>query len=112
VLADVCATLEKFPDYPLSALGWEHRRQNLLKEISQLDANIICLQEVQHNHFKQIFRPELTKQGYVVLFKEKKRERYTPTVDGCAIFYRMNQFDFLKCERINFRYFAKDFPPF
>ena len=82
MLAEVCATSEKFPDYPLSALGWEHRRQNLLKEISQLDANIICLQEVQRNHFKQIFHPELTIQGYVMLFKEKKRERYRPTVDG------------------------------
>jgi CCR4-NOT transcription complex subunit 6 len=88
VLADVCATSEMFPNCPSFALSWEYRRQNLLKEILQCDADIICLQEVQQNHFSNFFNPELTKIGYQGLFKEKQRRWYSPIVDGCATFYR------------------------
>jgi len=95
VLADVCATSEQFPNCPPFALSWEYRRQNLLKEILQFDADIICLQEVQCNHFSDFFYPELAKRGYDGLFKEKQREHYISTVDGCATFYRLNQFDLM-----------------
>lgn len=112
VLAEVCATAKQFPKCPSSALCWEYRRQNLLKEILQCDAEIVCLQEVQHNHFCNFFEPELAKLGYEGVFQEKQRRCYLPTVDGCATFYKLNQFDLIESWWINLSDFAQGFPRF
>jgi len=104
VLADVYATSEQFPNCPPFALSWENRRQNLLKEILECDPDIICLQEVQQNHFSDFFYPELAKLGYEGMFKPKQREGNIPTVDGCATFYKLNQFDLITLCSINLRY--------
>lgn len=96
VLADRYATSQKFPNCPSYALGWEYRRPNLLKEILQCQPDIICLQEVQHNHFCNFFKPELAKLGYEGLFKEKKRGYFTETIDGCATFYKVKEFDLIR----------------
>jgi len=101
LLADVCATEEQYSNCPSFALKWEHRKENLLKEILQGDVEIICLQELQQNHFIDFFYPELAKHGYEGIFKEKQREFYSPTVDGCATFYRRSQFDFWESQWIN-----------
>lgn len=95
VLADVYATSEQFPNCPSFALNWEYRKQRLLKEILQCHPDIICLQEVQQNHFISFFHPELAKLGYEGVFKEKERQLRITTVDGCATFYKVNKFHFV-----------------
>ncbi|KAK3714405.1 hypothetical protein QZH41_020634, partial [Actinostola sp. cb2023] len=42
-------------------LEWEYRKKNLLKEILHYDADILCLQEVEEQHYKDWFQPELFK---------------------------------------------------
>lgn len=46
LLANLYATRSKYPECPEWALSWEYRRQNLLNEIIEYDADILCLQEV------------------------------------------------------------------
>ncbi|XP_074263015.1 carbon catabolite repressor protein 4 homolog 1-like [Silene latifolia] len=91
ILSDIYLYPEKYFYCPQWALNWEYRRENLLHEIMQYDADIVCLQEVQSDHFENFFKPELAKYGYLAAYKKKTKEVYTGngyTIDGCAIFYR------------------------
>ncbi|KAK9271080.1 hypothetical protein L1049_026669 [Liquidambar formosana] len=92
ILSDLYARGGMYSYCPAWALAWEYRRHNLLQEIIGYDADILCLQEVQSDHFENFFKPELTKCGYSVVYKKKTKEVYTANqyiIDGCAIFYRL-----------------------
>jgi len=43
---------DQFGYCPPWALAWPYRKLNLLKELLAYDADIMCLQEVQSNHFQ------------------------------------------------------------
>ncbi|MCO5613501.1 hypothetical protein L7F22_067778 [Adiantum nelumboides] len=74
VLADLYATSDMYSYCPPWALSWAYRRQNLLREIVGYRADILCLQEVQSDHFDEFFQPELEKHGYVAVYKKKTTE--------------------------------------
>ncbi|CAN0879242.1 Carbon catabolite repressor protein 4 homolog 1 [Linum grandiflorum] len=105
VLADVYATNESYAYCPSWALSWAYRRQNLLREIVGYRADIVCLQEVQNNHFEEFFAPELDKHGYQALYKRKTNEVYSGTpniIDGCATFFRRDRFSHVKKYEVEF----------
>ncbi|XP_042448754.1 carbon catabolite repressor protein 4 homolog 1-like isoform X1 [Zingiber officinale] len=132
ILSDVCATNEAYSYCPTWALSWPYRRQNLLREIIGYHADIICLQEVQNDHFEEFFAPELDKHGYQALYKKKTSEvcfqiEYfqkkfhvlsfvaflilpliqvysgnPDTVDGCATFFRRDRFSHVKKYEVEF----------
>ncbi|KAM3736234.1 hypothetical protein ACB098_10G146800 [Castanea mollissima] len=83
---------------PKWALAWEYRQENLLEEIIKYDADILCLQEVQCDHFENFFEPELKKLGYSVMYKKKTgaglftAESEKSTNHGCATFYHSKLF--------------------
>jgi CCR4-NOT transcription complex subunit 6 len=55
----------------------------------------MCLQEVQSDHFSEYLHPELTKAGYMGIYKKKTTEIFTGsqyTIDGCATFFRCAAF--------------------
>ncbi|GLT65963.1 hypothetical protein SLA2020_383590 [Shorea laevis] len=104
ILADILAKNHR--SCPTWALEWEYRKQKLLKEINEYDADIICLQEVQQNHYKDFFEPELRSHGYSALYKRKTNinELYTAEgyiYEGCAIFYRGDKFEVTMKEEHN-----------
>ena len=74
ILCDSYATSDVYGYCPSWALSWPYRRQNLLREIVGYLADIVCLQEVQSDHFEEFFAPELDKHGYQALFKKKTSE--------------------------------------
>ncbi|KAE8731144.1 Carbon catabolite repressor protein 4-like protein 2 [Hibiscus syriacus] len=63
ILSDTYASSELYSYCPSWALSWPYRRQNLLREIVGYRADIVCLQEVQSDHFDDFFAPELDKHG-------------------------------------------------
>ncbi|XP_065617862.1 carbon catabolite repressor protein 4 homolog 2 [Quercus suber] len=83
---------------PKWALAWEYRQENLLEEIIKYDADILCLQEVQCDHFENFFEPELKILGYSVMYKKKTgaglftAESEKSTNHGCATFYHSKLF--------------------
>ncbi|GKV09304.1 hypothetical protein SLEP1_g20826 [Rubroshorea leprosula] len=92
---------------PTWALEWEYRQQKLLKEINEYGADIICLQEVQENHYKDFFEPKLRNHGYSALYKRKTNtnELYSAEgyiYEGCAIFYRGDKFELTMKEEVEF----------
>ncbi|KAM1023140.1 hypothetical protein COP2_045218 [Malus domestica] len=115
ILADYLATSgSNRHDYcPDWALSWAYRQQNLLYEIIDYDADILCLQEVQKDHFENFLKPELAKYGYSVVYKKKKTEIFTfksqLTVDGCATFYRDQRFKEIATYELEFNNSAKPF---
>ncbi|CAO2831871.1 unnamed protein product [Amaranthus hypochondriacus] len=101
ILADIFATSDTYSYCPSWALSWPYRRQNLLREIVGYRADIVCLQEVQFNHFDEFFAPELDKHGYQALYKRKTSE-VTTTLDGCATFFRRDRFSHVKKYEVEF----------
>jgi CCR4-NOT transcription complex subunit 6 len=94
VLAEIYATSDAYPYCPAWALPWNYRRRNILRELINLRADVMCLQEVQADHFENFLEPELGKYHYAGLHKCKTREfmgQYGK-MDGCAIFYRRDKF--------------------
>ncbi|KAG2549144.1 carbon catabolite repressor protein 4 homolog 1-like isoform X2 [Panicum virgatum] len=105
ILADAYATSDAYSYCPTWALSWTYRRQNLLREIIGYHADIICLQEVQLNHFEDFFAPELDKHGYQALYKKRTTEVYSGNpvaIDGCATFFRRDKFSHVKKYEVEF----------
>ncbi|KAK6244036.1 hypothetical protein QUC31_010445 [Theobroma cacao] len=105
ILSDSYASSELYSYCPSWALSWPYRRQNLLREIVGYRADIVCLQEVQSDHFEEFFAPELDKHGYQALYKRKTNEVYTGnthTIDGCATFFRRDRFSHVKKYEVEF----------
>ncbi|KAK4432186.1 Carbon catabolite repressor protein 41 [Sesamum alatum] len=105
ILSDTYATSELYSYCPSWALSWTYRRQNLLREIVGYRADIVCLQEVQSDHFHEFFAPELDKHGYQPLFKRKTAEVFggnINSIDGCATFFRRDRFSHVKKYEVEF----------
>ncbi|XAR70051.1 Poly(A)-specific ribonuclease [Bertholletia excelsa] len=105
ILSDVYATSESYSYCPPWALSWPYRKQNLLREIVGYRADIVCLQEVQSDHFDEFFSPELDKHGYQALFKRKTAEVFSGNIhiiDGCATFFRRDRFSHVKKYEVEF----------
>ena len=105
ILADLYATPEQFGYTPPWALGWGYRRQNLLRELLAADADVLCLQEVQSNHFADFLAPELAAAGYAGVYKKKTAEVFTGSsyaTDGCATFFKRGRFALVKKYEVEF----------
>jgi len=98
VLAEIYATPDAYPYCASWALPWNYRRRNILRELLSYRADVICLQEVQADHFESFLEPELAKCNYSGVYKCKTREfmgQYGK-MDGCAIFYRRDKFQMMQ----------------
>jgi hypothetical protein len=98
LLAPSYATPSYYPHCPSWALDWSYRSSLILQEIVAIGADILCLQEVEMEHFELFFTPELAKQGYSGIHRPKSRfhtmgDDDRRFVDGCCIFWKSNRFD-------------------
>ncbi|KAM9798275.1 LOW QUALITY PROTEIN: protein angel homolog 2 [Neosynchiropus ocellatus] len=83
---------------PPQVLSWDHRLPNLLAEIQQLDPDVLCLQEVQEDHYQDRIRPALQAQGFQCEFK--KRTGSKP--DGCAVAFRAARLSLVSSHPVEF----------
>lgn len=93
-LAEIYATRSVYPYCPSWAMSWAYRGQLVMQEMLSYDADILCLQEVQADHFKSQLLPQMRERGYDGLHKMKTRESMgvEGKVDGCAVFYKKSRF--------------------
>ena len=59
ILSDRLATAQMYGYCPTWALNWDTRRDEILKEIRDADADLICLQEVEAGQFDDFFMHHL-----------------------------------------------------
>lgn len=72
-------------------LRWETRLKKLKDEISKIQPDILCLQEMQYDHLKELVHtlsPVEKNVKFEYVFKKKTGTRS----DGCAIIYDRNKF--------------------
>jgi CCR4-NOT transcription complex subunit 6 len=98
--------------YPYSdpwSLTWPYRRSIILQELNDTQGDILCLQEVQADHYSQSLLPMLSELGYDGLFKQKTRESMGQygKVDGCAIFWRKSKFSLTENYSLEFNEIVK-----
>ncbi|KAJ7989127.1 hypothetical protein DPEC_G00316300 [Dallia pectoralis] len=82
------ANQELYTHCPLEVLSWDYRFPNLMKEFQKWEPDILCLQEVQENHFNEHLHPALRDMGYSCVYKRRTGTK----TDGCAVGYRGNRF--------------------
>ncbi|XP_077566772.1 protein angel homolog 2 isoform X2 [Stigmatopora nigra] len=80
------------------ALDWSHRLPNLLAELRQHDADVLCLQEVQADHFETQIKDALRAQGYDCVYKKRTGQK----VDGCAVAFKTSRFSLLSSNPVEF----------
>lgn len=79
-------------------LPWDYRLPNLLAEIQNYNADILCLQEVQEDHFENQIKPALQALGYQCEYK--KRTGRKP--DGCAVIFKTSRLSLLSSNPVEF----------
>ncbi|XP_012870765.1 PREDICTED: protein angel homolog 2 isoform X1 [Dipodomys ordii] len=79
-------------------LHWSFRFPNILKEIKHFDADVLCLQEVQEDHYGTEIRPSLESLGYHCEYKMRTGRK----PDGCAICFKHSKFSLLSVNPVEF----------
>ncbi|TDH72254.1 uncharacterized protein CCR75_003267 [Bremia lactucae] len=111
VLAEIYATRQMYPYCPVWALNWSFRRELLKRELQSYNADILCLQEVQGDHFKTFFAPLMDEWGYEGWYLKKARESMglEGKVDGCALFFKRSRFILKERYPVDFNELANNF---
>lgn len=96
ILCERAATERLYGYTPAWALSWEYRKELILTEVTNYDADIVCLQEVDIAQYEDYFIKHLTKQGYEGVYWPKSRHKTMKEsdrrqVDGCATFYKTSK---------------------
>lgn len=97
ILCDKYATKSHYGYTPSDVLSWDYRREIILNELKDHNADIVCLQEVDRESFDEYFRRELAADDYRGVFWPKTRaktmaEKDAKLVDGCATFYKGSKY--------------------
>ncbi|XP_056624401.1 protein angel homolog 1 isoform X2 [Triplophysa dalaica] len=79
-------------------LVWEYRFHLLLRELRVWMPDILCLQEVQENHFQEQMYSVLIEMGYTCIYKRRTGSR----TDGCALCYQSERFTQLSVNLLEF----------
>lgn len=80
------------------ALVWEKRGERILREVKDTGADILCLQEVQSDHFHCFYVPKLRSMGFKGIFKKRTGDK----PDGCAIFFRHSIFELKESKSVEY----------
>lgn len=107
VLCDKYCTTAQYGYTPSEVLSWDYRKNIILNEVRDHDADIICLQEVDMESYNEFFRRELAYNDYRGVFWPKSRAKTMPEkeaklVDGCATFYKGTKYISLDKQVIDF----------
>jgi len=109
VLAEIYATQQQYPYCDFWALSWDYRFQNIAREIVDASPDVVCLQEVQADHYESHIYGALSEAGYEGVYKQKTRQSMglAGKVDGCALFWRRSKFHLVESYSIEFNELAQ-----
>lgn len=109
VLAEIYATQQQYPYTDFWALSWDYRFQNMLRELMDASPDVICLQEIQADHYENHVYSAFSDAGYEGVYKQKTRQSMglAGKVDGCALFWRRSKFHLVESYSIEFNEVAQ-----
>jgi len=109
VLAEIYATQQQYPYCDIWALSWEYRFHNIMREIIDAAPDVVCLQEVQADHYENHLYASMSEQGFEGVYKQKTRQSMglAGKVDGCALFWRRSKFHLVESYSIEFNELAQ-----
>jgi CCR4-NOT transcription complex subunit 6 len=109
ILAELYATQQQYPYTDFWALSWDYRFQNIFREIMDASPDVICLQEIQADHYESHVYAEFADAGYEGVYKQKTRQSMglAGKVDGCALFWRRSKFHLVESYSIEFNEVAQ-----
>lgn len=109
ILAEIYATQQQYPYCDFWALSWDYRFQNILREIVEVGPDVVCLQEVQADHYENHLYSAMSDAGFEGVYKQKTRQSMglAGKVDGCALFWRRNKFHLVESYSIEFNELAQ-----
>ncbi|XP_029903605.1 protein angel homolog 2 [Myripristis murdjan] len=81
-----------------AVLPWDYRLPHLLAEIQHYNADIVCLQEVQENHYETQIKPALEALGYQCEYKKRTGKK----PDGCAIVFKTSRLSLVSSNPVEF----------
>jgi hypothetical protein len=84
-----------------STKSWHHRKTKLIQEIKTYNADIICLQDV--DHYADWWQPQLMYLGYDSLYK-KRTDAVEEHLEGVVIAYKRDLFQLFKTEEVLLNY--------
>lgn len=93
VLAQCYAKQKQFTKCKPEHLKWDYRKKVLIELLAELDADILCLQEV--DNYDKFWERELGKAGYFGAYKQRN-SHLKPKLDGCATFFRASKFQLIR----------------
>ncbi|KIW16792.1 hypothetical protein PV08_03982 [Exophiala spinifera] len=86
------ATSSQYGYVPERVLTWAYRKTLILEEIREINADIVCLQELDRTSYDDFFRAELSRSGYKGYYAQKSRAETlgenAKFVDGCGTFWK------------------------
>jgi CCR4-NOT transcription complex subunit 6 len=109
VLAEIYATQQQYPYCDFWALSWDYRFQNILREIIDASPEVVCLQEIQADHYENHVYVAMADAGFEGVYKQKTRQSMglAGKVDGCALFWRRSKFHLVESYSIEFNEVAQ-----
>ncbi len=115
ILCDKYATTQVYGYTPTGALAWDYRKERIIQEMRDRDADILCLQEMATDVFRDFFSPELAKDDYKGIQWPRPKaktmaEKDAQAVDGCAIFYKASKFILLEKHLLDYANIAINRP--
>ncbi|KAL4424299.1 hypothetical protein ABPG75_001600 [Micractinium tetrahymenae] len=96
ILADRHATSGMHDYCPAKFLAWAYRKQRILEELLQMDADIVCLQEVERPFFEAELEPAMAQHGYQALYYARQRRPSEPPTmpeEGISLLYRTDRLE-------------------
>ena len=78
-------------------LSWASRFQKITDELCRIKSNIVCLQEVNEQHFDSDLAPFFNAYGYKTLYKKRVNRQ-----DGCALAYDEKSFRLIHSVQVEF----------
>jgi CCR4-NOT transcription complex subunit 6 len=115
ILCDKFATPTLYGYTPPTALSWDYRKQRIIQELRERDADILCLQEIATDVFRDFFSPELAQDGYKGVHWPRPKaktmsEKDAQAVDGCAVFYKAEKWILLDKQLLDYANIAINRP--
>lgn len=115
ILCEKFATASLYGYTPTKALSWDYRKLKILQEIRESNADILCLQEIATDVFREFFSPELAQDDYKGVHWPRPKaktmaEKDAQGVDGCAVFYKASKWILLDKQLIDYANIAINRP--